>query len=444
MAPARINTLARKDSNPSESGSAPDSLIDLYGSRITNKQGISSTDSWKAWGPNNEPSNGEDPDQSSWIHRDKLARIESQELQAAGIILPRTRAPSRSGRRERSSDQQGNGVKVEQHSQFQKLQRIEPEPVEEVEVEDSDISWDLRRPEEVAEEANGGSRDNNFCQKGASRIPIYKTSPLPIPLDYLERDTPTLRTRSNGFSGDEDAISYPKTRSRSQSSKTADEPTSTPTPAKRLASDTPPAKKTAVTSGARKGSAAATRITSAQSRPKTRVGSKDNTNSRPPTRSGEAGSTGNPKRPEGDPPWLSGMYKPDPRLPPDQQLLPTVAKRLQQEQWEKDGKFGNVYDKEFRPLNDEEFPQPETATQTAEGQTLKPDGSSEWPLRIPKSPTLSTGRPGTSGGYSTMPKIQDVPASPLSARAVAAAQPLQVQEPPRDAERAGCGCCIVM
>lgn len=28
------------------------------------------------------------------------------------------------------------------------------------------------------------------------------------------------------------------------------------------------------------------------------------------------------------------MYKPDPRLPPEQQLLPTHAKRLQQEQWE--------------------------------------------------------------------------------------------------------------
>ena len=55
---------------------------------------------------------------------------------------------------------------------------------------------------------------------------------------------------------------------------------------------------------------------------------------------------------------MISAYKPDPRLPPDQQLLPTVAKRLQQEKWEQEGKFGNIYDKEFRPLNEEGFLKP--------------------------------------------------------------------------------------
>jgi hypothetical protein len=137
------------------------------------------------------------------------------------------------------------------------------------------------------------------------------------------------------------------------------------------------------------------------------------------------------------------MYKPDPRLPPDQQLLPTVAKRLQQEQWEKEGKFGNAYDTSFRPLNDEAFLQPEIAPQTIEMEEQKPEEhGSEWPLRGPKSPTLSTGRPGTAGGYSTMPKITGTPqgVAPLPNPK----PPLQTQEPPKEAEKGGCGCCVIM
>ena len=61
---------------------------------------------------------------------------------------------------------------------------------------------------------------------------------------------------------------------------------------------------------------------------------------------------------EGEPPWMVSAFRPDPRLPPEQQLLPTVAKRLQQEKWEREGKVGNVYDKEFRPLTDEGFLEP--------------------------------------------------------------------------------------
>src|ERR1700755_2777293 len=60
------------------------------------------------------------------------------------------------------------------------------------------------------------------------------------------------------------------------------------------------------------------------------------------------------------------MYKPDPRLPPDQQLLPTHAKRLAQEQWEKEGKVGTVYDREFRLLNTESFPEKPPIAETKE------------------------------------------------------------------------------
>jgi hypothetical protein len=441
LAPARVSALIRKDSNISDSGSAGDSLLDLYGSNSANRSGMNSMD----LGERKELDDDEDPEHSRWIHRDKLARIESEELQAAGILLPRALAQSKSGRRERSRDQQSNGLgKSEQSGQNQKRQRIGSLPTEEAE-DPHDIGWDLRLPEEAAQDTNGGYKEQGSGQKGISRIPVFKTSPLPIPIDYLERDTPIPRTRTNGWTGDEEGISYPKSRARGDSLKQGEDLTATPTPLRKVQSETSPSKKAGAPTS-RKGSVPSTRAASAQSRPKTRSGPKDTPNSRPPTRSGETAQSSNIKRPEGDPPWLTSMYKPDPRLPPDQQLLPTVAKRLQQEQWEKEGKFGNTYDKDFRPLNDEEFHPPEIVSQTIEVNEPKSEEHPEWPLRTPKSDTLSTGRPETGGGYSTMPKIQDIPPSSMSPRALSTPQPapLRIEEPPEEKKQKGCGCCIVM
>ena len=157
---------------------------------------------------------------------------------------------------------------------------------------------------------------------------------------------------------------------------------------------------------------------------------------------------------EGEPPWMVSAYRPDPRLPPDQQLLPTVAKRLQQEKWEREGKFGSIYDKEFRPLTDEGFLKPPEAgaqdkdEKGAENEEQKEE-QGEWPLKAePKSPTL----PGRSSSYSTMPKISDKPAAnPLPrprtpAHQAQPSQTVRVPEPPeeRQEKKDGCGCCIVM
>jgi hypothetical protein len=150
---------------------------------------------------------------------------------------------------------------------------------------------------------------------------------------------------------------------------------------------------------------------------------------------------------------MISAYQPDPRLPPEQQLLPTVAKRLQQEKWEQEGTFGSVYDKEFRPLNKDMFTKPpelEKPHDTEERQD-------EWPLK-PEARVPTPSRPGTSS-YSTMPKIQDTPAiSPLGSPRSPAVQQLQPQidaavripEPPEEkqpeekSKKSGCGCCIVM
>ena len=426
LAPARVNALNRKDSNISESGSAPDSLLDLYGQN--NSAGHSMDHGERKNGAYADDE--DDAEHSRWIHRDKLARIESRELQAAGIILPRSRAASKSSRRDNSQEQQASGLRSEQ---AQKRQRIESIPTEEEEEPES-RNWDLRLPGEAEDDYAEGFQDISGGVKGVSRIPVSKYSPIPIPIEHLERDTPIRRMQSEVWTVEDEALSNPKSRGRSASVK-ALEDFPTPTPVKRVASENSPPKKAAV----RKGSTPTTRNPSAQ-RPKTRSSSvKDATPQRPVTRSGDSTGSATSKRPEGDPPWINSMYKPDPRLPPDQQLLPTVAKRLQQEQWKKEGKFAGTYDTQFEPLRDE-LPAPEPAFEDAQAapQLKVLDRGPEWPLQGAKSPTLSTGRPGTAGGYSTMPKInatrQELAPSPLI--------PVAMEEP-ADAKK-GCGCCSVM
>lgn len=366
---------------------------------------------------------------SKWIHRDKLAKIENAELQAAGLFIPRSRAPSKQGRN---------------NSRMRDRPRKDSETLDGNVLDESAPAWDLRTPEEIADaEANPYFTSSLM---GGSRIPVAKTSPAPIPLDFLERGSPALRRQGESF--DNDTAAYPKTRSRSASATLGDGDGTHPPlkGGKRSFTDTSPKKAGA---GARKTSTASKNGT--PKRPTTRSGPKDSPG-RPATRDGSVG-----KAPEGDPPWMANSYKPDPRLPPDQQLLPTVARRLQQEKWEKEGKFGDVYDTEFRPLNDNEYLKPsdhERGPTDEENQ----QHSSEWPLK----PGASKSPPLRSGSYSTMPKISDKPPpiSPMgSPRTPGIAQmPNMHQEPQQDQpqnpalqmdmdeaeKKGGCGCCVVM
>ncbi|TVY76791.1 hypothetical protein Focb16_v007775 [Fusarium oxysporum f. sp. cubense] len=372
---------------------------------------------------------------SKWIHRDKLARIESEELQAAGIFVPRTRNHSKQ-RRDRSRSAMRRGTDASENGP---RSRKNSTAVEGRNPEIAGESWDLRTPEEIAEEESNAYFTSN-SHKGGSRIPVAKTRPGSAHM-------------MKGF----DAMSVNSNHNNSL-----------PAP-KRTATDTSPKKGA---TGPRKTSGPSKTGTAATGRPKTRSGSIGNSiSTRPSTRSGEL-SPGN-KAPEGDPPWMINSYKPDPRLPPDQQLLPTVARRLQQEKWEKEGKFGDVYDKDFRPLNDNELGKPDQLDQAdkteetdeKQRETSPPEG--EWPLKLEptKSPTQR------AGGYSTMPKISDKPQNsplpsprtPLSPNAPNAPQaPAQEQskpepsterpvqqhpqqpQPAEDDSKGGCGCCVVM
>lgn len=389
-----------------------------------------------------------DDENSKWIHRDKLAKIENEELQAAGIILPRPRTQSRP-RRDRSQDKSSSrrrgttdSAEQQHRPRSRKNSDLGHERTPELEVP----AWDFRLPEEIAEDP-GEYFVTNGSGRG-TRIPVAKQSPVPIPVDYIDRNAPMQRTSSFALLDEEASISYPKARSRSNSiAKVLDDPPK-PLVTKRSVTDGSPKK---TTTALRKTSAPTKSTT--QSRPKTRSGTTARSSSatRPTTRSGDAST----RAPEGDPPWMISAYQPDPRLPPEQQLLPTVAKRLQQEKWEQEGAFGSVYDKEFRPLNKDNFARPPEVEKTQEPEERTQD---EWPLKpeltLTRVPTPS--RPGTSS-YSTMPKIQDAPAmSPLgSPRSMHPLQPqidaaVRIPEPPEQEKpvekpkKSGCGCCVVM
>lgn len=393
-------------------------------------------------------------DENKWIHRDKLAKIESEELQAAGIVLPKPRSQSRP-RRERSTEKM-NGRRATDASDHQPMPRSRKNSVAQRSTSDERTPelesgpWDLRLPEEIAED-DGEYWISSDTLAGKSRIPVAKQSPAPIPVDYLDRDAPVPRKMSGTISPDDDfMLAVAKPRSRSGSIPVLDIAGQS---TRRSVTEGSPKKSNAT--GPRKPSAASAKSGATAGRPKTRSGpSRDNgTTTRPTTRSGEL----SPKAPEGEPPWMVSAYKPDPRLPPDQQLLPTVAKRLQQEKWEKEGKFGSVYDKEFRPLTDEGFGRPPPFKPMEEQIPQAENKQDEWPLRTGmKSPTPS--RPGTSS-YSTMPKIQDAPMpTPLASPRLpmTPSQPTQVTRVPSAPEQpqmsekeskkksGGCGCCVVM
>ncbi|KAK4157521.1 hypothetical protein C8A00DRAFT_40096 [Chaetomidium leptoderma] len=443
----------------------PEISLEQYGA--TNGERERVEDAHKR-GPAGRPPNLTAEENSKWIHRDKLARIESEELQAAGIFLPRQRDRVRSKsqnrpRRDQSQDKMngsgGRSIGGSEHTANRSRKNSAATTTDTKTLDLAIIpSWDLRRPQEILEEGDAHSLSNG-SGKGSSRIPVAKGSPVPIPSEHLARDTRLPRKR-DGSPGAEDTITYPKLRARSGSASSglAKAAGMGPTPQPNKRPDSSPKKPTAI-STTRKPKPA----NGAAGRPKTRGGpSKDSTSSgtgttRPSTRSGERefSTSSNSKPMEGEPPWMVSAYRPDPRLPPDQQLLPTVAKRLQQEKWEREGKFGSIYDKEFRPLTDEGFLKPpEPSAQDKEDEKEAETGEpkeerGDWPLKgEPKSPSL----PGRTNSYSTMPRITDNPtanAQPSPRTPMHQTQPSQtvrVPEPleePQD-KKAGCGCCIVM
>ncbi|KAJ5582084.1 hypothetical protein N7535_000704 [Penicillium sp. DV-2018c] len=389
--------------------------------------------------------------EEKWIHRDKLAKIESEELhQAAVLFQRRMRGESKSsagrGRSHeaRRSATNGTGTVTSSTGEYSEpwpdmgqAQHVDDE------VEEERKHWDLRRPEEIAaDDAAASIYSHASYGKSASRIPISTASPVPIPIG---RDSRSSRSRA---ATDED--------DRSSRGRRASEPinveqiASTPSPGSRPGSrgfnttqNTPGKKTTAKAAGSTNRKTSAPPTNRKASTPRSRAVS-GNTTARPTTRSGEGRPPTAVNRPEGDPPWLATMYKPDPRLPPDQQMIPTVAKKIMQEQWEKEGRTPNTYDRNFAPLAvhmDAPPPVPAEAQPEQEQQNSESLQLEELPPRPPKSPEPP--RPNTSTGYSTMPKMQDTPPMGLNPNPNWNPPVVTAQPPPEKKEK-GCGCCIVM
>ena len=442
----------------STNGSSGESLIDLYRNHKSNVPAVDGVDSRWSQG---------DPESSRWIHRDKLTMIEIQEYRDRGMDVP-PELLRRAGIQGPRKDERANGHRIRDHAKPQP----ERPTTSEDESDEPFIPNDPRTPEEIA--ANPYEEDGAYpyyspgLKSSSSRIPLSTSSPLPVPIEHLERNAPLPRKRGASGQFDDDGLYYNKTRSRSHSAASQallDEADgrsnvgsvpSSPEKAKQ-------AKIVSKKPGSRNVSASKSRTTSLANRgsPSQRPGTRSGPDGRPMTAT---------HRPEGDPPWLATMYKPDPRLPPDQQMLPTHAKRMMQEQWGREGKAGSAFDREFEPVavHPETAIHPETPPQRSQQvptpspsppqAELQPDMTSEaepsadkpktelaWPLRQgsvaeQKSPTLE------HAGYSTMPKVQHTPslgAVPSPRRVEPPAQHEATDEKKKKKE-GGCGCCIVM
>ncbi|KAF7510590.1 hypothetical protein GJ744_006202 [Endocarpon pusillum] len=486
------NRKSAQNSHPSQPlpMSESDSLLNLYTDSGASNPNVALPKDEDQIPENMYRLEDHDPDIEKWIHRDKLARIENEELQAAGFHLATQRATS-TRRRGQSRDRLGEETARIEQNEHWASKRVEKRPrvssmtngrAESPESRD----WDLRTPEEIA--ATDSARSTKTygfptVRKSGSKIPILTSSPLPIPSERIDRDTPIPRKRN--FSGsieDDENFGSPRIRTRGisvGSQNLADETdVNNSTPAStdvtrsivRSAEATPPAvtnpggKDVTTTtpsppSATRKVTPAGTRKTSNTHKP--RVPSNSHNASplqHPPTRTTDPDRPRTAiNRPEGEAPWLATMYKPDPRLPQDQQIIPTHAKKQQQQQQQQTDKNGFPHvdhDREGEKRPSLSQPSPSPPAPGAE----KGSDPNAWPLKpIGRIRSSSTSRPGTggsgNGGYSTMPKVIS---SPLNSPPVGAVgspglssvpQSLRRSPPPGELDKKkerGCGCCVVM
>ena len=455
-------------------------------------------------------------DDSAWIHRDKLAQIEIMEMEAAGIPVRQSRRSVSAGagaerRRSRSQSRSRKGVPKDEEQEempsdaygnayggdedYERKRMSAIPAADEEEHYDPNVDYEFRTPEEVAAEHD----PKHTIRPSTSRIPVSKASPVPVPSTVVDRDSPLPRSRHGSTSGTWDEMQYQrkarsgsigsqailndddglKTPPRPGSSQMRSSDENSP-PKSRLPNAGPNGRKTSTPTSngvQRPGSSHGNKSRTASNNTKDRVASNGH-KSRP--------STSHAYNPEGDPPWISSMYKPDPRLPPDQQMLPTHAKRMMQEQWEREGKSGTTYDRDLRLISDEPLPSPTERKPSPLPPPLNLNNTRFEPAKVPspsrtpnlevpsKSPTSpnttnmhawpltpeserksepTSPRPGTSGGLKLTPTIQSPPqihrAENSPSREKIPVERMPVERMPELDEKAeaepkkGC-CCVVM
>ncbi|KAL8798733.1 MAG: hypothetical protein Q9200_007706, partial [Gallowayella weberi] len=487
-------------SDKSRSGSEADSLLDLYGHPRSVAEGTEKSERDVTLEDlyNLEQ---EDPENSRWIHRDKLAVIESHEMQEAGIKLPRQTRSKSSLRHKKSHSRNHSTTSLRsqepevpttsaaREGKRQKIQTASQHPVH-----DDPMGFDLRTTEERALDhpAENGPSTMYYPPnpgKSGSKIPLPKTSRMPIAQGHIERNAPLPRTRptsGNWSGGDGEGLSYSKLRRRSNSVGSRvllddHEVNGSPTPVQRPGSrndapHSPPKQrlvsKTGSVNHARPRTSNGSRNISEPQKLRHSPSTQKTSPAFPRPRSRNRLDPPRPgiavNRPEGEAPWIAEMFKPDPRLPPEEQMLPTHAKRLQQEQRERELKAAGVSPQQpqnatagtpERPNGKIRTPSPATPNshttphkhdtpnnipnlQSHQGpapyrpenpspnranQSNSPSFSGQWPLKVAppikpansksgiNSPNISNISPTGStqdqphGGYSTIPKLQSTP-----------------------------------
>lgn len=381
--------------------------------------------------------------------------------------------------------------------EFSRRKRVSTIPAveDEEEAEDEDVDGqrpfdhhldsDFRTPEEI--EAERAAHRQRITRPSTSRLPVSKVSPVPVPQTVIGRDSPLPRSRngSGAWSGHWDEQHYAR-RARSGSvgsqvmlddfaaadtaaatypTRSSSRPTSSHlhstnenslpkkarVPNKSLPTSGGPRKVSNTNTSA--GGAGASRPGSS-SKPRqlstTRQQRPLSSHKKTPSPSGgRHASTSqqqqqqNNTRPEGEAPWIASMYKPDPRLPQDQQMLPTHAKRLmleqQQRQEQEQAKAGAASEEgtnasassppagamwinEKGQWTDSSDPSPSRPNhpQQASVKNATAAGGKEkasWPLSPTshpstspqKSPSSGGGGGGGGGGYRITPTISPPP-----------------------------------
>ncbi|KAJ8603106.1 hypothetical protein MRB53_042248 [Persea americana] len=425
--------------------------------------------------PKAETKTEEPSEDSPWIHRDKLAQIEIQEMEEAGMHVRQpnrsdsisraatsaagSRSVSRTGvrraqSRDRLEDYSADGANDEAveayNNSYDDFERKRISVIHAAENEDEEnimhsFDPEVRTQEELAAEHYTHRQPGHAVRPSTSRIPISKTASAS---NSAEQDSIPRSGSGNGSNGPTswEQLSHAQRRrtgsvgsgilldetqdmsiARPESSNinhSSPERINTTTKA-----TTPKSKKDKTTNAAGKN----------------RTPSKDNAKSRPTTSHKEK-----PEKPEGEAPWIASMYKPDPRLPPDQQLLPTVAKRMMQEQWEREGKPGNPYDRQSRILTrqdetwrskspeNEAFSTPAIQQPVTIFNNVEQNKENVAPAELDATQPLTSNhdrksdsgslRPTTSGGYRITPPPATTP-PPLTNRASATSTKRESAQP---------------
>ncbi|ENI09478.1 hypothetical protein COCC4DRAFT_187324 [Bipolaris maydis ATCC 48331] len=477
----RVDELHKKKSGEMiASNTDQDSVLEYYKTHTNNKRGPSSIKGK----PKKKTSKGgqSDPeyDENNWIHRDKLKEIETRELEEAGFRVGRSsRSNSRSQSTSRRARDRTNSESTEQSKngdeRSEPRKRVSTIPAGDEEAYENHHTTSPTPQDDTVEFQPTSSKGNHTVRPSTSRIPLPKTSGIPVPSSVADRDAPLPRSRagSTHLNGESIATMGARVRSGSVGSQVLlddyeDGQERTLHGHRRNTSTgsySPPKspQKSPVKKPAGKQNPSASRKTSVQKKQtKSRTTSSTSPpNKRPGTSGGMATRPTTAHRPEGEAPWIASMYKPDPRLPPDQQIIPTHAKRMQQEQWENEGRVGSMYDKDFRLLNDD----PMVSKRLSQLANLDPIAIEKareeeaWPLPSPTKQESSSNEKGDTNtaksptmeqsAYKltpTIPQGADRAPSPKLAPPITPAQPkpevTRVSEPKEEVKEKKGLCCI--